>query len=269
VVVSGGPSAATIEEFERDGFVGPFATYAPDEAEQKLRPIREEVSRLPRVLPKGPRKKTWLPYVRNRHFDLPAVSELCLHPAIVAQLSSLLGPDLVLWRSNLFVQGSNVGFGLDWHQDEYRTLLAEPRTNLSVHVAITAATEDNCVVVLPGSHRLTRDEIREQYGLRFREGSDGGAYGAPAFEATPEIQQALASRVTRMVLEPGEFFVFHDALLHGSNLSRPEAGDDHTRIGVALRVTVPAVQVLPRAFEEVPDRGHRAISVGEAGFERA
>jgi non-heme Fe2+,alpha-ketoglutarate-dependent halogenase len=268
-MVSEGPSAATIEQFERDGFIGPFATYAPGEAEQKLRPIREEVSRLPNPLPKGPRKRTWLPHVRNRHFDLPAVSELCFHPAILAQLSSLLGPDLVLWRSNLFVQGSDVGFGLDWHQDQYRTLLAEPRTNLSVHVAVTAATEDNCVVVLPGSHRLTRDEIREEYGLRFRDGSDSGAYGSPAYDASPEIQRELAPKVTRMVLAPGEFFVFHDALLHGSNLNNPGSGDDHTRIGVAIRVTVPSIQVLPSAFEEVPDRGHRAISVGEAGFEPA
>jgi non-heme Fe2+,alpha-ketoglutarate-dependent halogenase len=268
-MVSLGPNAATIEQFSRDGFVGPLPTYAPDEAERKLQPIRDEVSRLPRVLPKGPRKKTWLPHVRNRHFDLPAVAELCLHPAIVAELTSLLGPDLVLWRSNLFVQGSDVGFGLDWHQDEYRTLLAPPRTNVSVHVAVTPATEDNCVVVMPGSHRLTRDEIQEQYGLRFREGSDGGAYGAPAYDASPEVQQSLAPKVTRMVLAPGEFFVFHDALLHGSNLNSPAAGDDHTRIGVAIRMTTPSVEVLPSAFEEVPDRGHRAISVGEAGFEPA
>jgi non-haem Fe2+, alpha-ketoglutarate-dependent halogenase len=268
-MLSEGPGAATIEQFERDGFVGPLPTYGPEEAEEKLRPIREEVERLPNPLPRGPRKKTWLPYVRNRHFDLPAVSELCSHPAIVAQLSSLLGPDLVLWRTNLFVQGSDVGFGLDWHQDEYRTLLAEPRTNMSVHVAVTAATEDNCVVVLPGSHRLTRDEIEERYGLRFRENSDGGAYGAPAYDASPEVQRALAPEVKRMVLAPGEFFVFHDALVHGSSLNRPRTGAGHTRIGVAIRVTVPSVQVLPSAFEEVPDRGHRAISVGEAGFEPA
>jgi non-haem Fe2+, alpha-ketoglutarate-dependent halogenase len=268
-MVSQVPSATTIEQFERDGFIGPFATYAPGEAVEKLQPIREEISRLPNPLPRGPRKKTWLPHVRNRHFDMPAVSELCSHPAILAHVSSLLGPDLVLWRSNLFVQGSDVGFGLDWHQDEYRTLLAEPRTNVSVHVAVTAATEDNCLVLLPGSNRLTRDEIREEYGLRFREGSDAGAYGSPAYESTPEVQQALAPRVKRMVLEPGEFFVFHDALLHGSNLNNPGASGEHTRIGIALRMTIPSVQVLPSAFEEVPDRGHRAIAVGEAGFEPA
>lgn len=258
-MASEGLSGAAIEQFRLDGVLGPVSTYAPDEAERKFTPIREAVSRVPRDLPTGAHKTSWLPHVRNRHFDLPAVAELCFHPAIVAGLTSLLGPDLVLWRSNLFVQGVGVGLRINWHQDEYLELLAPPRTNLSVHVAVTAATEQNCVVVLPGSHRLTREEIREKHGLRFREGSDRRGDGTPGYDASPEVQQALAANGRRMTLAPGEFFIFHPSLLHASNLGAPDTQDDHTRIGVAVRVATPSVRVLPAAFGDVVNPSHRCV----------
>jgi chlorinating enzyme len=243
-----GLSHAELEQFRERGYVGPFAAYEPAEMGEICLLLEQQVYQLPDGLNSA---ATRLHYVRNRHFDLPLVSRICRHPALVERLAALLGPDLLLWRSNVFIQSGMPEQGLPWHQDRYLTLLAEPRTNLSAQFAITPSSPENCMVFLPGTHRLSREELCATYGLEFDEGSEGGAYGTPRFY--PVDRQRLP--VERIAMMPGEFVIFDEALLHASSVTERAS----QRIGLSVRVTVPGVRVLPEAFAESLPLVHRCV----------
>jgi NAD(P)-dependent dehydrogenase (short-subunit alcohol dehydrogenase family) len=232
-------SRPEIEVFSQRGYLGPFVAYEPAQMAEFRDQLEPQVNQPPEGLGSAPTPRHNL---RNRHLDLPLVAKICRHPALVERLAALLGPDLLLWRSNFFIQSGLPDDGLPWHQDRYLTLLAEPRTNLSAQFAITESSRENCMVFLPGTHRLSRDELCARYGLEFQEWSGGGAYGTPRFH--PIDHRSLP--LERIVMKPGQFVIFDEALLHASSVAERAS----QRIGLAVRVTVPQVRVLPEAFVE-------------------
>lgn len=73
------------------------------------------------------------------------------HPAIVAVLTELIGPDVKAMQSMLFVKPSGKP-GQAWHQDEY-FLPTRDRSLCGVWIALDDATVANgCLWAHPGSH---------------------------------------------------------------------------------------------------------------------
>jgi hypothetical protein len=74
------------------------------------------------------------------------------HPAVVAVLRQLIGPDVKCMQSMLFVKNAGKP-GQAWHQDE--TFIPTPDASLTgVWIALDDACVDNgCLWVQPGSHR--------------------------------------------------------------------------------------------------------------------
>jgi NAD(P)-dependent dehydrogenase (short-subunit alcohol dehydrogenase family) len=239
-------SPAEITLFREQGFLGPIRIFDPAEmAEIRVR-LEQQLYQAPDgVGPDAPP----IFHVRNRHLDLPLVARLCRHPALVERVASVLGPDLLLWRSNFFNLSGKAGEGLPWHQDRYLTLLAEPRTNISAQLAITEASERNCMLFIPGTHRLTRAQLRKLHGLELMPGSDGGEYGTPGYVTVGSRGRLPLFRV---VMEPGQCVIFDESLLHCSSV----ADEASPRMALAVRVTVPNVHVLPAAFAETQPLRH-------------
>ena len=100
------------------------------------------------------------PESRNRHLDLPAVARICRIPEVVGRVRAVLGPDLLLWRSNIFGM-SAATYQLPWHRDEYNDVLdfPSPASHCSLQINLTDASEQNCVAVIPGSHRWDAAEL--------------------------------------------------------------------------------------------------------------
>jgi hypothetical protein len=217
-------SPAEVDQFRRDGFLGPFTAFQPEEMRKAQQVIEE------RVLPTPTR---YCPFgLRVRHLDSRTVFDLCSSPAIVERMASIYGPDLVLWNSNLFNKPPAMPGRPEeypWHQDHYNWQM-EPVINISAWLAITPATPENgCVEVIPGSHRQIIPPIRdtdERYSMRF-----GGVASDPSY-VDESTKVALA-------MQPGQFFLFNERVLHHSNPNRT----DENRLGLAVRVTVPLAKV--------------------------
>lgn len=217
-------SPAEIETFRTQGFVGPFTAFEAHEMERFRRIIDSRVLTTP---------TPYCPFgLRVRHLDSRTVFELCSAPPIVGRMTSLYGPNLVLWNSNLF---NKPPAELDrpeeypWHQDHYNWNI-EPVVNVSAWLAIGPATVENgCVEVIPGSHRQIIPAVRDtdpRLSLRF-----GGVASDPAFvDETKKVA---------LPLEPGQFFLFNERLLHHSNPNRTS----ENRLGLAIRATLPFVKV--------------------------
>ena len=262
--------------FEENGFVGPFTAYTP----QEMKAIRSEITT----------KFAHLPFsqLRNRHLDFSLMARLCSHPAIVERVADLLGDDLVLWRSQLLFMG--IGEGIRWHQDDYQPVISDPNNHISVYLAISEATPENCLSLLPGSHKLSKEDLQSKYGSLMVEEIEGKGKTRMVFASWrrrnrplyfPEVESSKA--IHKMTLKPGEFFIFHPNLVHTSQsillkgyhqiVSRKSqkffaqccnrlgynSPPGWLRIAMPIRITVPSNKVLPAAFPAEFGVGHKCI----------
>ena len=90
-----------------------------------------------------------------------AFLDLCCLPEILDMVEQLIGPDIVLWGSQLFCKPAGHGLAVPWHQDgQYWPL--DPLATVTVRVAIEDSTPENgCMRYLPGSHKSRKLERHE------------------------------------------------------------------------------------------------------------
>ena len=235
-------SAEEVARFHEQGFLGPHTAVSPDE----MAVIRERIDH--EVLKRdGPNPRN---RVQSRHMDSKVVFDLASHPAIVDRMASLYGPHLLLWASYFFVKEPG-GSEIPWHQDlNYWPL--EPIINISAWIAIDDVKIDNsCVQILPGSHKKIVPHVKSRDGMAFGEEADERYFSQ--------------DKIVNMELEPGEFFLFNEKLLHHSEKNR----SNRRRMGMSVRVTIPIVKIQHDVAPLHP--GHAAILLrGEdyMGFNR-
>jgi len=83
---------------------------------------------------------------------LPSFDRLIRHPRLIEAATQLIGPDLLVWGSGLFIKEANSKSFVSWHQDlNYWGLDGE--NEVTAWVALTPATTENgCMRFVPGSH---------------------------------------------------------------------------------------------------------------------
>lgn len=211
-----------MEQFRRDGFLGPFTAFHPDEMKVFHQTIRERVLATPH--PDGG-------VDRGRHGDSETIWRLCSAPAIVERMASLYGPDLILWLSTIFYKPPAREDRLEefpWHQDVTFWNL-EPSISLCAWIAITPATiENGCVEVIPGSHKRILPTVT----------ASDPKYSAHFFARAADPAGVDESKKVPLVLQPGQFFLFNERTLHHSGPNRSQ----EARIGLGYRVTLPMVK---------------------------
>jgi ectoine hydroxylase-related dioxygenase (phytanoyl-CoA dioxygenase family) len=208
-------SPADVKFFHDNGYIGPFAAVSSEE----MAVIREHIDS--NVLTRqGPSRSI----MQSRHMDSKVVFDLASHPTIIDRMSSLYGPDLILWATNFFNKEAG-GCEIPWHQDlNYWPL--EPLLNISAWIAIDDVKIDNsCVQILPGSHKKIVPHIPSREGMAFGEEADERYFDK--------------SNLINMELNPGEFFLFNEKLLHHSEPNRSQ----RRRMGMSVRVTLPIVKI--------------------------
>lgn len=252
------------EQLELEGIAGPFRVCDEEYAERlakKFLAVSEELDC--QVASTGDPSERQLAMrkailaTRNPHLYDTGVRHILEQPSLISRLAASLGDDLVCWRTQAFVQHvrrqeSGVA-PLPWHRDNYLTLLDWPRTNVSVHMALTPSSKTNCMRVLVGSHRLSDEELFSDYGLQHIEGSEQSGPGTSRY-----VGDVLSSATGLLSLEmrPGEAVLFTDRLVHASSWT-----DDPkvvgARVAFAIRVTIPTVRIFPRAFQDcLPRQDH-------------
>jgi phytanoyl-CoA hydroxylase len=110
----------------------------------------------------------------------PLAREVASHPAAVEALTGVIGPNVKMMQSMLFIKSEGKP-GQAWHQDETH-IPTRDRSLAAVWIALDDATlENGCLWVIPGSHRAgvlypdreqddpRFDCTREAYGFRYRE----------------------------------------------------------------------------------------------------
>jgi non-heme Fe2+,alpha-ketoglutarate-dependent halogenase len=271
--------------FYENGYAGPFTLYEPEEMTR----LWEEGVRLDLLdTSRAPFPNSRLNY--DRHLDLTELSEVISHRRIVDRISSILGPDVLCWRTEWFPKYPG-DEGTDWHQAEsfvefegteklVPTAAQEGQPwELTAWIAMTEATRENgCLKLMPGSHRIWYFD--EKRNIRFEpehvnkralaDGQKSGFYGYDyeQLKLDPNWKPDEA-RAVHMEVKPGQFFIFTSRCMHGSN---PNTSKSSVRFGWATRFVPTHVKVYAgqESFhhfgEELPL--HRYYTVLVAGENR-
>ena len=216
---------AEAEAYHRDGVIGPYPLLSPEEMES----ARDAIDR--DIIKPGEMDED-LQY-HDRHLDHSIVCRICRRPELVDRVASLLGPDLMIWRTNLQVKRPVAEAAGDaqqytrvpWHQDGAYFPL-QPLVLVSAWIAITEATEENgCLLVVPGTHTQTFDHDHDPDRYEFM-------HSVPEDAINPDSVRAT-------VLRPGEFVLFNENTVHASGPNRTS----RLRVGLTPRISVPFVRV--------------------------
>ncbi len=192
-------------QYERDGIVFPVSVLSPEE----VRRFRAACDALEAQLGGKPRTVE----VRQMHLHFRWAWELAVHPGILDAVEGVLGPNLLLWATELFAkhpQDSAVSIG--WHRDNPYMGFDSALTTTAWVALGPSLPANGCMKVVLDPARQTRE------------------YAAKV--SVPDDQ------MTDVALRPGEMSL-HDAhILHGSgpNLSNEK------RVGFAIRFVAPSAR---------------------------
>ena len=134
----------------------------------------------------------------------PPVLELARLPSAIEALTAVIGPNVKLVQSMLFIKAAGKP-GQAWHQDEAH-IPTRDRSLAAVWIALDDATVDNgCLWVLPGSHRNgVIHPVRAHDDARFDHTPEAHDFGLDREDGVP------------VELAAGSAIVFSGYLLHRS-----------------------------------------------------
>ena len=153
------PKHLTVEQqqrYARDGFVAPIDIFTADEITDIRAEIEAAESRWPNALDGAGRN--------NGHLALPVLDRIIHDSRILDAVEDVIGGDILVAGSTLFIKEPSSGGFISWHQDA-RYAGMEPHDWVTGWVAISNVTEENgCMRMIPGSHI---DPLRD-HGRRSR-----------------------------------------------------------------------------------------------------
>jgi hypothetical protein len=158
---------------------------------------------------------------------LPSFASVIRHPRLIEAVSQIIGPDLLLWGSGLFIKEPSSRSYVSWHQDlNYWGLDGEQE--VTAWLALTPANlENGCMRFVPGSHAkkvVPHVDSFAQDNLLTR-----------GQEIAVQVDEASAVNV---VLRAGQASFHHGHMFHASGPNATNA----RRIGAALRYIAPSMK---------------------------
>ena len=188
-----------------------------------------EVARMKSAI-QAQRSRSGVSATRNRHIDLPVLDTLSTDADFWRPIHDVLGRELLLWRTNMFLADPR----LPWHEDRHSEAFEGDALSFSTLLALDDLPSQSCTVFVPGSHRLSVAEKERKFGISatYRESGNSPLCGSGrgALPCAPAAQA-------------GEAVLFHPHLLHASgSYARERRRTSRERMILTFRITTPAVE---------------------------
>jgi non-haem Fe2+, alpha-ketoglutarate-dependent halogenase len=156
------------------------------------------------------------------------VYDVATHPQLLAYVEAIIGPNILLWGSNIFCKQAKDEAHVAWHQDAKAWPLSPDKT-VTAWLAIDDVDETNgAMQVIAGSH--TQGHF--QHGR-------GATKGNMLDKSLSIVDETLDfSKASTITLKAGEASIHHANLVHGSSPNRSTS----RRCGLAIRYMPPDVK---------------------------
>ena len=205
-----------------------------------------EVARIKGAI-QAQRSRSGVSSTRDRHIDLPVLDTLCADADFRRPIHDVLGRELLLWRTNMFLADPR----LPWHEDRHSEAFEGDALSFSTLLAMDDLPAQTCTVFVPGSHRLTVPEKERRYGI------------SADYRQSGNIRYAgrVAERLCApLPLKAGEAVLFHPHLLHASgSYARDRCRTLRERMILTFRITTPAVELRDSALLEASEDGDKGL----------
>ena len=204
-------SPGQVQAYERDGFVFPVDVLT----NQEVNELRGELQ----AWEKARGSAIDFPEKSKSYLLFNWADQLVHHPKILDAVQDLIGPDILVYHSTLFLKEANTPAYVRWHQDSTYFYL-QPHMHVTAWIALSdASVQAGCMRVLPGSHR----------------------WGAFEHDDKPEPMnmirrgQGISERFdhetgSMMPVSAGQMSLHHTDLVHASGAN----DSDDRRIGYAI-----------------------------------
>ncbi|WP_237217288.1 phytanoyl-CoA dioxygenase family protein [Ruegeria lacuscaerulensis] len=238
-------------DYEKNGYVSPLDILTPSEAQR----LRDDFERAEDAV-SGDSQRLKLLYSYPDRL-IPSFDALLRHPNVIAAVSPVLGPDLMVWSGALFVKEARSPKIVSWHQDLTYWGLDDAQ-EVTCWVALSEASEQSgCMRFVPGSHQnriVPHVDTFDENNLLSR-----GQEIAVNVDDADTVAAALHA---------GQASIHHGHLFHASG---PNQTDDR-RIGAALRFIKPSMKqkngarTLVALVSGQDEFGHFEIAAAPRGF---
>ena len=139
--------SAIADTFRRDGFIAGARVLEADAAAAVLERVDTFARTHADGLPVAEMFRT------GSHIVMRVVDEMVRHPRVLDVVRQLLGDDLIVWDSDVFIKEAHSQGYVSWHQD-LRYWGVDSHDAVTVWIALTDATGAmGCMRFLPGSHQ--------------------------------------------------------------------------------------------------------------------
>src|SRR4051794_36573787 len=172
----------------------------------------------------------------DRHLDNDFLADLVTNPRIADRVASVIGPDVLCWRTEFFPKYPG-DEGTDWHQaDTFANVSGTPQIvwpgeteaggTITVWCAFTDATEERgALQFIPGTHhtKFYDETKRVDYRPDLVNAIDKGGvrrgffgYDYRQLQIDPDWQPDEDAAVS-MIMPAGQFIMFWSTLMHASH----------------------------------------------------
>lgn len=272
-----GLSPAELASFKENGYFAPIKVYEPEEMQRLWKIERLKLmDRSAAVYPQEATSGNTNISNYDRHLDSQMLAKHICSPAIVDRVCSVLGADILCWRSEFFPKYPG-DEGTDWHQaDTFANAAGKPQIiwpdhqkrsgfggTITVWTAfMEAKIETAALQFIPGTHeQMFYDETKgmvydaKRINAVEKDGVRRGFFGYDYRELQIDPHwEPDEKRAVTVELRAGEAVMFWSTLMHASH---PHAGKTRNmRLGFAARYVPTCVKVYPDtdAYEEYGGR---------------
>ena len=200
-----------LNQYKEEGYVSPIDVLSKEEAKE----VREEIEIIEK---KWPNELEGLG--RNYiHFISPVFDKVCNNTKILDAVESIIGKNILICGTTLFVKNPNEKGFVSFHQDA-KYIGLEPHNWVTAWVAITDANEENgCMRMWSGSHK----NDLQYHNQKFDENN--------LLTRGQTVENVPVKETKPVILKAGQASLHHPKVVHGSGLNK----SNDRRIGFVIQ----------------------------------
>ena len=204
-----------IEQYNDQGFISPVKVMSEKDALL----IKEELEHVEEEFPNEINAESR----NNLHLSFAFLDALAHNTIIVDAMEDLIGPNISLWASVMFIKEPSSKHYVSWHQDA--TYMGLDTLDFPTPwIALSPSNrETGCMTMISGSHKTKIQEHEDTF-------ADNNI-----LTRGQAIQNVDESKAVDLILRPGEMSIHHGAVIHGSQPNN----SNQRRIGFSLQSYMP------------------------------
>ena len=204
-----------IEQYHDKGFISPVKIMS----EQDALLIKDELEQVEADFPNEINAESR----NNLHLSFTFLDALAHNTIIVDAMEDLIGPNISLWASVMFIKEPSSKHYVSWHQDA--TYMGLDTLDFPTPwIALSPSNrETGCMTMISGSHKTKIQEHEDTFAKN------------NILTRGQAIQNVDESKAVDLILRPGEMSIHHGAVIHGSQPNN----SNQRRIGFSLQSYMP------------------------------